>query len=368
MKEGELEKIEAMFNKNMLNTLIKFSIIVILAIACDRIFSPFWNIMLWALVLAVSLYPLHQLITRKIGGKEGAAAVVVVVGMISLVGVPAISLGDVLSQEIIETHENFVNGTMAVPPPAEILSKVPGPGKKVYDLWSLAHSDFPTFVEKVKPYVGEITQRIFDQTKNIISSLFVFIASMAVAGLMMAYGKSGSQAMLNVFTRFVGDAGANYRELSVKTMRSVALGVLGVAFIQALLLGIGFAFADIPGAGILALITLLFGIMQIPAAIISLPAIAYLWVGGDASVTSNIIWTIYIVIAGLSDNVLKPILLGRGVDAPMPVILLGALGGMFTAGIIGMFLGAVGLALSYQLFMTWVNEDVVDIDATEVAE
>jgi predicted PurR-regulated permease PerM len=109
---------------------------------------------------------------------------------------------------------------------------------------------------------------------------------------------------------------------------------------------------------------MLVGILQLPALIISLPAIGYLWWSGDASTTSNIAFTIYLLVAGMADNVLKPILLGRGVDAPMPVILLGALGGMVSAGIIGLFVGAVLLAVGYQIFMEWVDAGLGDTDAS----
>ncbi len=144
--------------------------------------------------------------------------------------------------------------------------------------------------------------------------------------------------------------------LSTATIRSVASGVIGVAFIQALLLGIGFIMAGIPAAGVLALVVLIIGIVQLPAAIISLPAIIYLWWAGDASTTSNIVYSTYLVVAGTADNVLKPLLLGRGVEAPMPIILMGALGGMVSGGIIGLFTGAVLLAVGYQIFMVWINQ------------
>ena len=173
---------------------------------------------------------------------------------------------------------------------------------------------------------------------------------------MMAFGEPGSSNMHNIFNRLAGkERGPQLQSLSTATVRSVASGVIGVAFIQALLLGIGFIMAGIPAAGVLAVIVMLLGIMQLPALLISLPAIAYLWWLGDASTTSNIFYSIYLVAAGMADNVLKPILLGRGVDAPMPVILLGALGGMVSSGIIGMFVGAVLLAVGYQVFMEWVN-------------
>ena len=105
---------------------------------------------------------------------------------------------------------------------------------------------------------------------------------------------------------------------------------------------------------ILAVIMLVLGIAQVPALIITLPAIGYIWSSGDYSHAAAIAYTVLLVLAGMADNVLKPLMLGRGVDAPMPVILIGALGGMATAGILGMFVGATLLALGYQLFMGWV--------------
>jgi predicted PurR-regulated permease PerM len=133
----------------------------------------------------------------------------------------------------------------------------------------------------------------------------------------------------------------------------VAQGVIGIACIQALLLGAGFILVGLPGAGIWALLVLLLGIVQIPAALVSLPTIVYVLTTHE-STTVAIMFTVYTFVAGSVDNILKPLLLGRGVDAPMPVVLLGALGGMASGGIIGLFLGSVMLTLGYQLFMTWV--------------
>ena len=119
--------------------------------------------------------------------------------------------------------------------------------------------------------------------------------------------------------------------------------------------------ADIPFAGVLSLIVLVLGIAQVPAIIVTLPAIGYIWSSGDYATVPAISYTVLLVIGGMADNVLKPLMLGRGVvDAPMPVILLGALGGMATSGILGMFVGATLLALGYQIFMQWVaaNPDV----------
>ena len=180
---------------------------------------------------------------------------------------------------------------------------------------------------------------------------------MIVAAIMMAYAESGSRAMRRIFSRLTDPVqGPRLQKLATATVRSVAAGVIGVAFIQAILLGMGFFLAGIPAAGVLALVVMFLGILQIPALLVSLAGVAWLWVSGDGSTTSNVVWTIYLLVAGMADNVLKPLLLGRGVDAPMLVILIGALGGMVAGGIIGLFIGGVLLAVSYQLFMEWVDD------------
>src|SRR4029077_4297060 len=157
------------------------------------------------------------------------------------------------------------------------------------------------------------------------------------------------------FDRVAGPSrGEALAKLSVATIRAVALGVVGIAAIQALLIGLALLFAGIPLAGVLAIITLVLGIAQVPALLITLPCIVYIWASGDYSTGAAVAHTIILLLTGMADNVLKPLMLGRGVDVPMPVILLGALGGMASGGILGMFVGATLLALGYQIFMGWI--------------
>ena len=152
--------------------------------------------------------------------------------------------------------------------------------------------------------------------------------------------------------------------LATATIRSVASGVIGIACVQSLLLGAGFILVGIPAAGILAVLVLVLGIVQIPAALISLPTIIYVFYSHE-STTVAVMFAVYTLVAGSVDNILKPLILGRGVDAPMPVILLGALGGMATGGIIGLFSGSVLLALGYQLFMAWVYRENEKVNVDE---
>jgi predicted PurR-regulated permease PerM len=191
--------------------------------------------------------------------------------------------------------------------------------------------------------------------------MLLFLASFIIAGIIIAFGQSGARSADAIFDRIVGSRrGEQFAELSTATIRAVALGVLGVAFIQAIVIGLVLMIAGVPFAGVLAMIVLVLGIAQVPALLVTLPVIGYIWMSGDYGTGAAVVHTVLLFLAGMLDNVLKPLLLGRGVDAPMPVILLGALGGLASAGILGMFVGATLLALGYQIFMGWVaaNPDV----------
>ena len=157
----------------------------------------------------------------------------------------------------------------------------------------------------MRPELYSLSTIVIEVSAATVGAIFGFLGSLIIAGIMMAYGESGGQSMLKVFQRFSNQSkGSQLHKLSVGTIRSVASGVLGVAFIQALLLGVGFILAGVPAGGVLAFFVLVLGVVQLPAALVSIPVIIYLWVGGDASTTSNIIFTVYLLIAGLADNVL----------------------------------------------------------------
>jgi predicted PurR-regulated permease PerM len=343
-------------SKEMTDTLIRIGVLAVLVVWISRVIDPFVGLLLWALILAVTLYPLHQMLARRLGGRQGRAATLLVLAGLLVIGLPTVMLGSSFAGHIHDLHTAFREGKVSIDPPAASVAGWPVIGERVYAAWSEAASDMPAFLEELQPQLGNFSKFLLAQAASTAGAVALFLASLIVAGIMMAYGRSGSDAILRILTRLTGEAkGPRVHALATATTRSVATGVLGVAFIQAILLGIGFLWAGIPGAGILAIIALVLGIAQVPALIVSIPAIAYIWWGGDASL-GNILVTVYLVAATLADNVLKPILLGRGVDAPMPIILLGAIGGMIAAGIIGLFIGAVLLAVGYQIFMAWVEE------------
>ncbi|MDG1301866.1 MAG: AI-2E family transporter [Opitutae bacterium] len=266
-------------------------------------------------------------------------------------------LGNSFGSHVHDVYTQLDAGTLEIEPPSESVAEWPVVGERVHTAWNNMATDLPEALKRNEMQVKALSKKLLGAALNGAKAMMLLFGAFVIAGVMMAFGQSGIQALRRVFTRFVGEAGGvKLQALCTGTVRSVAVGVLGVALIQAILFGLGFMLIGLKTAGVLALITLFIGIIQVPALIVAIPVIAYIWMGGDGSTAMNVIFTIYFIIAALSDNVLKPMLLGRGVDAPMPIILIGALGGMVSAGFIGLFIGAVVLALGYKVFMNWVGE------------
>lgn len=354
-----------LFSQDMLDVLVKVGLIAMMAVVCFRIFAPFMNLLLWGLILSVALYPLQQKIAGGPEGSQGRAATILVLITILLIGAPTVMIASSFATQIFDVVEAFRTNQVSVPSPAASVAQWPVIGERVYAAWLSAATDLPAYLETLQPQLGEVSQIVLSSAAGAMGNVFFFLGALVVGGIMMAFGQSGGAATERILSRLTSrQHGPRLHQLITATIRSVATGVIGVAFIQALLLGFGFVLAGIPAAGLLAIIVMIAGIMQLPALIVSLPAIGYIWwAGGDT--TMNIVWSVYLLVAGMADNVLKPLLLGRGVEAPMPVILIGALGGMVSAGIVGLFIGAVALAVGYQLFMDWVNQPEPGVESPE---
>ena len=352
---GPDDRLERRVASQLLDVLIRAGLIGVLAVLCYVVFAPFLTLMAWAVILAVTLYPLHRWLARQIGGKQGLAATIVVVVGILLIVTPTALLMDSFGSSVHQLVGAVQQNTLEIPAPREGIRGWPIVGQKIYDFWSRAHTDLPGLVESMQPKIGEMARKALAVVANIGLGVLQFLASFVVAGIVMAYGEAGTRGSRAIFERIVGGGrGEPFARLATATIRAVAQGVIGIAFVQAILVGLALLVAHVPWAGVLAAITLVLSVAQVPALIVIVPAIVYIWSSGGYGNGAAIAYSVMLLLAGMADNVLKPLMLGRGVDAPMPVILLGALGGMATGGILGMFVGATLLALGYQIFMGWV--------------
>ena len=343
-------------SRELLDVLIRAGLIFALVIFCFQIFKPFLHLMLWSLILATTLYPLQRRLKRRLGNKDGLTATLIVLLAIAVLLVPLYLIGMSMTDSVRNALVVVKSGSFHIPPPAESVASWPFIGQRLYDFWMQGAADLAGVAQKFAPQLKVAGLAVLGKLAGLGMGLLMFIVALIIAGILMAYGENGWQSAVQIATRISGPRrGPQIAHLCTATTRAVAQGVVGIAFIQMLLIGIGFALMGIPGAGLLALAALLLGIMQLPTTLITLPVIIFVFVTQGASL-ATIVFAVYVFVAGLSDNVLKPMLLGRGVDVPMPVVLLGALGGMVTGGIIGLFIGPVVLAVGYQLFWQWVDD------------
>jgi predicted PurR-regulated permease PerM len=341
-----------------MDVLVRIVVVGALAILCYQIFSPFLTLAVWSIILAVTLYPLHQFLARKLGRKQWLASTVLIIIGLLLIIIPVALLMNSFADSTRHFIASVQQNTLQIPPPREGIEKWPLVGKQIHDFWAKAHSDLPGFVQSMQPKIGDLAQRALAMVAGIGKGLLLFLVSFIVSGILMAYGEPAADASRGIFVRIAGGTrGESLFKLTTATIRVVAAGLIGVAFIQATLVGLALLLAGIPAAGVLTVIVLVLAIAQAPALIITLPAIIYIWSSGHYSTAAKVIHTIILLVVGLADNVLKPLMLGRGVDVPMPVMLLGALGGLASGGILGMFVGATLFALGHQIFMGWVTDN-----------
>ncbi|VXB08738.1 Permease [Burkholderia sp. 8Y] len=343
-------------SRELLDVLIRAGLITVLVVFCFRIVVPFLDLIVWALILAITLYPLQLLLRKPLGNRDGLTATLIILVAFGVILVPTYLLGVAIVDSIEHAMTLVRSGSFRIPPPAESVAGWPLIGQRVFDFWQQAATDLTGLAQRFSPQLKQAGLALLGTVTGLGAGLLVFFVALIVAGILMAYGESGYRSALEIASRISGpERGVQITDLCTATIRAVAQGVVGIAFIQMLLIGGGFVVMGIPAAGLLALAVLLVGIMQLPATLITLPVIAFVMLTRGVG-AATIAFSAYVFVAGLADNVLKPLLLGRGVAVPMPVVLIGALGGMVTGGVIGLFIGPVLLAVGYELFWRWVRD------------
>ncbi|WP_369987009.1 AI-2E family transporter [Pseudomonas xanthosomatis] len=351
-------KLDSALSRGLLDVLIKAGLVAALILFAWRVFAPFMDLMLWAVILAVTLYPLLRRVQRLTRLREGHAATLVV-GLVLLVLLVPIYLVVVSISESVDSLVTLLkSGAWSVPPPPDSVAGWPLVGPRLHGLWLAASQSLSGVLNQMMPDLKGAGRVALGAAASAGGAFLLFIGAIIIAGVIMAFGDKGQLAAQRIAMRVSGEErGRPIARLCTATIRAVAQGVIGIAFIQMLLIGVGFVVKGVPGAGMLAIVILMLGIAQAPATLITVPVIVYVF-STEGFTAMTILFAVYTFVAGLADNVLKPLLLGRGVDVPMPVVLIGALGGMVVKGIIGLFIGPVILAVAYNLFWQWVDQQV----------
>ena len=341
-----------------INTAIRVGFIVLLLVWSFLIVRPFIMPVLWGLIIAVAMYPMHEKFTKLLGGRKKLSAILLTIFFLGLLIVPSILFVESTAHGIQRIVHAIETGKSMIPPPSESISEWKIIGKPVYEIWFMASKNVGGLIDKFSHQLQDVAPSLLAMATGLGKTVLLFFISIIIGGALLNQDESAQKSASSIFNTLLGKQGDNFVKLAISTIRSVVQGVLGVAFIQALLAGIGFWAIGMPVAGLWTLLILLAAIMQLPTIIILGPLMVYSF--SITGTTPALIFTIWSILVGLSDNVLKPLLLGRGVDVPMLAILLGAIGGMMMSGIIGLFVGAVVLAISYKVFVSIFVDDILE--------
>jgi predicted PurR-regulated permease PerM len=340
------------FINNMVESALRIGLIFLLLAWSFEIVRPFTIPMLWGAIIAVALMPATLKLKHLLGGRHGLAATLITFVSLGVLAVPAIIVSGSLVESVQSVAATFDKGDIKVPAPPPEVAEWPVIGKPVDEFWTLASTNLEAAMKAIQPQLQATGSWLLAQVAGSVVGILMFIVSILIAGLLMAKSETVVAATKALATRIVGEQGAEWADLSAATVRSVVQGVLGVAVIQSFLAALGLFVMDIPGAGFWSVLILVLAIMQLPPLLILAPIIVYVF--SSAETTPAVIFTVWSLIASFSDAFLKPMLMGRGLDVPMPIILLGAIGGMIMSGIIGLFTGAVVLAIWYKLLGVWL--------------
>ncbi len=336
-------------------TALRIGFVALLFIMSYLILKPFVGLVLWAIIIAVALFPLHKKFSKLLGNREKLSATLIVLIGISLMVIPAVLFTASTVESVQNITEQMDAGTLSVPTPDEAVAEWPIIGKPIYETWKVASKSLSDVIVMFEPQIKEMAPKLLSTATGLVVTVLLFIISLIISGALMINAKSSEKTAVSVFKTLAGAEGEKFAILAGATIRSVVQGVLGTAVIQAVFISIGLFLIDFPGAEIVSIIVLFVAIIQLPVLLVMIPVIIYVFT--YAGTTAAVIFTIWAVLWSAADNVIKPMLMGRGIDIPMLVILLGAIGGMMMGGIIGLFVGAVFLAFSYETFMAIIKAE-----------
>ena len=340
-----------------IDMIIRLVAIAIMFTATYRIISPFLMPVAWGIIIAVAVEPLISKVSKKLGDKRKTVATLFALIVIAALIIPSV----LLVASSIDAVQNVITmleeSKLAVPPPPANVADWPLIGEPLHKAWTLASTNLEAALQKFSPQIKDLATLILAKAGGGLKTVFMFIVSIAISAALLATADQGVTITKRILVKIAGSRGEEFQALSTATIRGVMQGVIGVAFIQSILAAIGMVLVQVPAAGIWAALVLILAIIQLPPIILLGPIAA--WVFTFTDTVPAVIFLVWALLVSGCDGFLKPVLMGRGVDAPMLVILIGALGGMMLSGIIGLFVGAVIVAISYTLFISWINEEEV---------
>lgn len=338
---------------------LALTILAILIFAVYQITQPFISSILWGTILAIASWPLLEMIQRRSGGRRWPAATFMTLLLVVIVGLPIVLLATSLVDQVSSVAD-LVDGfsKLPPPPPPDWLASVPLAGPWLDGRWRSAISDFGGTLAQVRPWIAGTLQWLLGKGVGLLGALGEMLLAMLVTSILFFQGGSAAHIVRRFAIRLGGQGNGYLLDVAVQTIRAVAVGVVGTALVQGVLASIGFAVSGVPGAMLLGFLVFVGAIAQLPAGLLMVPMAIWLHLQGNTS------WAIFlgaygVLFVGTVDNIIRPLLIGRGNSLPMLLILVGVMGGLLAYGFVGIFLGATLLAVVYTMLMAWLDNRAV---------
>jgi predicted PurR-regulated permease PerM len=335
----------------VIETVLTLILVFMVIAVCLMIISPFLMAIMWAVIIAIAVFPLYDALVKKMKGRRVFPAILVTLLMLAFIFLPVILFFSSAANNIVAISDYLNSGEVNIKSPSQAIRNWPLVGKPLYDFLLSFSDNIQSIFQKYYPQILSASRVFLESVLSAAMTFLQLLLSVIIAGVLLATRGTDSASEI-FFGRVAGKRGPEFRELCISTIRNVVKGILGVAVIQACLAGAGLYLAGVPYAGILTMLCLILAILQVGPGIVILGAVIFLFY--THSTLYAVLWTVYFIGVGFSDNILKPYLLGKGAPVPMLIIFLGVIGGFLLYGFIGLFAGPIILSIGYKLIIAWM--------------
>lgn len=363
--QGEIHLLGALMNKEIFSqditrTTLAVLFIAILIAACFWVMKPFLFALIWATMIVIATWPMMLSIQSRLGGRRWLAVLIMTFLLLAILIVPlTLAIITVIdkAQELLANSQALTS--LKIPSPPEWLQKIPLTGEKIAAKWQELSLLTPLELSaQFSPYSKKIVGWFLTQAGSIGMLIVHCFLTVIISAVMYANGETAASGIRRFFTRIAGQSGDNAAILAARSIRGVAIGIIGTALAQTILGSLGLLLTGVPGLFILAAVMLLLSVAQVGPALVLIPAAIWLFMQEQAG--WGIFMIVWLLFVGTIDNFIRPILIKRGADLPLLLIFAGVIGGLLSFGIIGLFIGPVTLAVTYTLLKEWIAAGEID--------
>jgi predicted PurR-regulated permease PerM len=351
------------FDAMTIDWAVRLGCLAILLYWSVLLIQPFLTLIVWSIILAVALYPIFDWMVSRLRLPRALAATLITILSFAIVLGPATWLGVSLIATVGSIVDQINTGAISIPPPPQSIRDWPLIGEGFFGFWDLASTNLKAAFAELSPELKPLGPSLLSVAGSAGINTLQFLAAVAISGFLFLPGPALVNSFKAVTHHVASRRGAEFVDLAGLTIRNLARGVIGISLLQALLAGLGLIVAGMPGAGLFSFLVLVLGILQVGASIIIILPIVWSWLTMETH--AALLFTVYMVPVSVLDNFLRPIVLAHGLKTPMPVVLMGVIGGLIVHGLIGIFIGPIVLAIAWELVQIWTREEIREDAAAE---